>query len=113
MVSFAGIGSWRFGNKYDEFGSFERSMQVPAAPFRWSALLWRVLLCFHALCSTSTRAAAANAAAGQTEFELMFGEFLPFWGESREMQAFVVLYYMVMFMLILNFLLGAPLPCLV
>lgn len=68
MVSFAGIATWRFGNQYTDFGSFEKSMQ--------------------------------------TEFRLMFGEFLLYWGESRELQAFVVLYYMVMFLLILNFLLA-------
>lgn len=42
----------------------------------------------------------------QTEVELMFGEFIDTWRENRELQAFVMLYYMVMFMLVLNFLLA-------
>jgi hypothetical protein len=72
MLCFAGIGTWRFGNTLEGFGSFERTLQ--------------------------------------TEFEMLFGGFPEAWSNDpqlpRELQAFVVLYLMVLFLLVLNFLLA-------
>jgi hypothetical protein len=72
MLCFAGIGTWRFGNTMEEFGSFEQALQ--------------------------------------TEFQMLFGEFIDKWATDpqlpRELQAFVVLYLMVLFLLVLNFLLA-------
>jgi len=72
MLCFAGIGTWRFGNTLEEFGTFERTLQ--------------------------------------TEFEMLFGGFSPNWASDpqlpRELQAFVVLYLMILFLLVLNFLLA-------
>jgi len=42
----------------------------------------------------------------QTQFELLFGEFQDGWTDSREMAAFNVIYLMVLFLLVLNFLLA-------
>ena len=42
----------------------------------------------------------------QTEFELLFGEFQEGWTDSRDMAAFNVIYLMVIFLLVLNFLLA-------
>jgi len=42
----------------------------------------------------------------QTQFEMLFGEFPDDWTESRDMQAYTVLYIMIMFLLIQNFLLA-------
>jgi len=46
----------------------------------------------------------------QTEFQMLFGEFIDNWANDpqlpRELQAFVVLYLMVNFLLVLNFLLA-------
>jgi len=42
----------------------------------------------------------------QTQFEMLFGEFPEDWSESRDMQAYTVLYIMIMFLLIQNFLLA-------
>ena len=42
----------------------------------------------------------------QTEFELLFGEFQEGWTDSREMALFTVLYLLVLFLLVLNFLLA-------
>ena len=42
----------------------------------------------------------------QTEFELLFGEFQDGWTDSREMALFTVLYLLVLFLLVLNFLLA-------
>lgn len=44
----------------------------------------------------------------QTEFMLMLGDFASIddWYQNTDLQAFVVLYLMVMFLLVLNFLLA-------
>jgi hypothetical protein len=42
----------------------------------------------------------------QTEFMMMLGEFLEEWTDDTDLQAFVVLYLMIMFLLVLNFLLA-------
>ena len=42
----------------------------------------------------------------QMQFEMLFGEFPDDWNESRDMQAYTVLYIMIMFLLIQNFLLA-------
>jgi hypothetical protein len=42
----------------------------------------------------------------QTEFMMMLGEFLVDWTDDTDLQAFVVLYLMIMFLLVLNFLLA-------
>ena len=79
MSCFAGIGTWRFGSEYPQFATFEKTLQ--------------------------------------TEFELLFGEFQSvaargkmstasiIW-DSQEMAAFIVLYLLVHFLLVLNFLLA-------
>ncbi|EKX42859.1 hypothetical protein GUITHDRAFT_140993 [Guillardia theta CCMP2712] len=42
----------------------------------------------------------------QTEFEMLFGQFPADWTSTREMQLFTVLYTLIVFLLILNFLLA-------
>jgi len=42
----------------------------------------------------------------QTLFMMMLGEFLPDWTERYDLQAFVVLFLLIMFLLVLNFLLA-------
>jgi hypothetical protein len=72
MLCFAGIGTWRFGNSLEAFGTYEKTLQ--------------------------------------TEFDILFGNFPDNWASDpqleRELQVFIVLYLMVLFLLVLNFLLA-------
>ncbi len=73
MLCFAGIGTWRFGNRLEAFSDMERTLQ--------------------------------------TEFQMLLEGGLPeMWAQdpqlTRELQTFSVLYMMILFLLILNFLLA-------
>ena len=42
----------------------------------------------------------------QTEFEMLFGSFPANWNQNQDLQVFVVLYLLILFVLVLNFLLA-------
>jgi len=73
MLSFAGLGTWRFGDRLAQFETFEKSLQI--------------------------------------EWEMLIGASIPenWSGDkqlARELQVWTVLYLMIVFLLILNFLLA-------
>ena len=68
MTAFACIGTWRFGEEFDEFATLPVSFM--------------------------------------TEFTMLFGDFPEDWTKTGEMQAFVIVYFLVLFLLVQNFLLA-------
>ena len=101
MAFFAGIGNWRFGSSRQDFSSFMAAMgtefQVCMTVVNFDG--------GHNLCACSVCSRPCPRADWHW-MQMMFGEFPVEWNATAELQMFIIIYFIVIFVFVLNFLLA-------
>jgi len=134
MGFFAGIGHWRFGSTRADFSSVSRACPSPIsvpplsssplfflldsiayAPLQHRVHPWAYDFDDEPTCNclaltpypcVPADSDAPHAGAIATEFYMMFGEFPDDWNETMDLQMFIMIYFVVIFLLVLNFVLA-------